>query len=127
MAQNNAGGALQEAIACRELAEPLGDWWGTAMGLSLEGKMLASLERFEEALVPLSRARLIYNELGLVGAEYGVLLDLSVGLQSTGRWERVLVVADAIVALSGRFDHAEGRQMAEDLTAEALAALGRDG
>ncbi len=127
LVKGEAVGALNEAVACRELAEPLGDWWGTAMGLSIEGKMLAALERFEEALVPLSRARLIYNELGLVGAEYGVLLDLSVSLQSTGRWERVLVVADAIVALSGRFNHDEGRTMAEGLIAEALAALGREG
>jgi len=126
LAKGEAEGALKEAIACRELAEPLGDWWGTAMGLSIEGKMLAALGRFDEALVPLSRARLINNELGLVGAEYGVLLDLSVSLRSTERWERVLVVAEAIVALSGRFDHDEGRQMAEEFIAEALTALGRE-
>lgn len=126
LAAGDAPGALEQAVRCRELAEPLGDWWGTAMGLSLEGKVLAGMERFEEALLPLSRARLIYDQLGLVGAGYGVLFDLAAALRGSGRWERLLVVADAIDSLSDHFSHDEGGQMARELRDQASQESGRD-
>jgi hypothetical protein len=127
MGQGQAEAALEAAIACRELALPLGDWWGTAMGLSLEGKLLAEMGHPDQALAPLSRARLLYEQLGLVGAEFGVLVDLLAALRSTESWERVLVVAAAVADLAERFDQADGRSLAQQARGEALKELKRDG
>jgi tetratricopeptide (TPR) repeat protein len=90
--------ALAAATECRELAEPLGDWWGTAMGLGAEGQALAALGRHEEALVALARARLIHHDLGLDSSAYRNLLDMLDALQALGRAvRRDAVLAQALV------------------------------
>lgn len=61
--------ALEHAKECAELARPLGDWWGTAMGLAAMGKAYEQLEKQEEALSAYSLAALIYHDLRLLGAE----------------------------------------------------------
>ncbi len=101
--------ALEHASACVELAEPLGDWWGTAMGLGGMGAALHALGRDAEALVPLSRARLLNHELGLAGSEYGnlrTLVDVLVALDKSSRAkvaiESALVLAELLGDEAGR-------------------------
>ena len=42
LAADDHPAALERGRACRTFAEPLGDWWGTAMGLHLEGSALVA-------------------------------------------------------------------------------------
>jgi len=65
--------ALSKGAECIALAERLGAWWGTAMGLGVQGKVLAALGRHEEALAALSRARQIHHDLGLFSSAVGNL------------------------------------------------------
>jgi tetratricopeptide (TPR) repeat protein len=92
--------AERQARRCIELAEPLGDWWGTAMGEAVLGRVLAQQGRLEEALVALSRARLVHHDLGLQGSEYGNMLGMVDVLARLGRHGRGLVVAKQALALA---------------------------
>lgn len=89
--------ALEAARACTEAAQPLGDWWGTAMGLSAEGLALSQLDRHDEALVASSRARLLYDQLGLVGSEYGCLRAMIEQLVALERWPRARVTIESAI------------------------------
>ena len=80
--------ALAKGRECRSLAEPLGDWWGTAMGLQLEGVSLLALGRKAEAAEALSRARLIYRELFLTSTAIRIEFDLATILAELGRLPR---------------------------------------
>ena len=107
--------ALLAASTCRELALPLGDWWGSAMGLGAEAQALAALGRHAEALTAASQARLLNHQLGLAGSELG---DLQVMLRSArelGRLERARAAAADALALA----RAQG-------AADAVAALEQD-
>lgn len=95
---DDAEGALKSARACTEAAEPLGDWWGTAMGLSAEGIALSQLGRHDEALVASSRARLLYDQLGLLGSEYGCLRAMVGQLVALERWPRARATLDDAIA-----------------------------
>lgn len=116
--------ALEAAVACRDLALPLGDWWGSAMGYAMEGRALLELERTEEAIAPLGQARLIYQQLGLTGSEYGALRGLVDGLADLGAWERVRVSADAAVAMARKLDDFDGQRLLLGRRREAELALG---
>ena len=96
------------AVECRELAEPLGDWWGTAMGFGAEGQALAALGRHEQALVALARARLIHHDLGLFGSECRNLLGMLAALDALGRPTRADGVAARAAELAERLGDAEG-------------------
>jgi hypothetical protein len=48
--------ALEHAKECAELARPLGDWWGTAMGVAAMGKAYELLDKKDEALSAYSLA-----------------------------------------------------------------------
>ncbi len=76
--------ALEQGRLCRSLAEPLGDWWGTAMGLQLEGRALAALGDRDEATTVLARARLLYRELGLTSSAVRLEADLAELLLASG-------------------------------------------
>lgn len=80
--------ALEQGRRCRALAEPLGDWWGTAMGLQAEGMALAGLGRQAEAVTALSRARLIYRELGLTSSALRIEASLAALLIELDRQPR---------------------------------------
>ena len=80
--------ALAKGRECRELAEPLGDWWGTAMGLQAEGMALAGHGKMEEAVTALSRSRLIYRELNLISSALRIEGDLADKLITLGRIPR---------------------------------------
>ena len=100
---------------CTELAEPLGDWWGTAMGLSVEGGALAQGGKHEAALVPLTRARMIYHDLGLTRAEYGTLRTLAETLVALDRKPRARATLRQAAAMAGKLGDEEGQRKFEEL------------
>lgn len=62
--------ALEKGRSCLNLAQPLGDWWGTAMGYSAMAAAQEQLGQLEAALMSHSQSRLIYAQFRLGGAEY---------------------------------------------------------
>lgn len=126
VANRDLPGALAAAVECRTLALPLGDWWGAAMGYSLEGQVLVSLDRAAEAVAPLGQARLIYAQLGLVGPEYGCVTTLADCLASLEAWPRVRQTADAGLALARKLGDGDGELVLLGRRREAELALGLD-
>jgi len=88
MREGNVSTALARAEECRALAEPLGDWWGTAMGLRLEGAALGAAGERERAATALSRSRLIFRELGLTSSALRIEADLAEILLELGHTTR---------------------------------------
>lgn len=125
-----AGGAgeldasLAKARECVKCAEPLGDWWGTAMGLLAEAQALQSLERPQEALVAASRARLLYHQLGLSSSEVGALQLQTLAALAADRPLRARASANAMLALFGEDGPAAGRAAAYALRAQSERDLG---
>jgi hypothetical protein len=125
-----AGGAgeletsLAKARECVQCAEPLGDWWGTAMGLLAEAQALQSLERPQEALVAASRARLLYHQLGLGSSEVGALQLQTLAALAADRPLRARSSANAMLALFGEDGPPAGRAAAYALRAQAERSLG---
>lgn len=110
--------AAKHGRECSKLAEPLGDWWGTAMGFAAEGAALAAAEKHDAALTPLSRARLIYHDLGLVANEYTCLRGLVSSLRTLDRNPRALHATRQALALAKTLGHEEGVAEYEALLAE---------
>lgn len=88
MREGNAAEALRLANHCRELAVPLGDWWGAGMGFASEGQAYVLLGQHENAVTAFSQARLLYSQLGLESSELGVLVGMLDSLEALGRWRR---------------------------------------
>lgn len=80
--------AASAARECVELAAPLGDWWGQAMGLGALGQVLIAEGKHPDAIAPLAQAALIYRELQLTGDEYGMQRTLVTALLATGATQR---------------------------------------
>jgi len=93
--------ALEGGQQCFDLALPLGDWWGTAMGLGAKGRALLAMDRKEEALAALSQARLLNHELGLEQAEARNLTDMLDVLEDLEYWPRALAVCNDLMAMLG--------------------------
>lgn len=98
--EGDAEKALEAARECTGLAMPLGDWWGSAMGLGAEGQALLALERHPEALLAASRARLLNQQLGLGGAELSCLGVMLKAAKKMERTDRALVCARDAEALA---------------------------
>jgi hypothetical protein len=126
LGERDLDAALEAARECRDLALPLGDWWGAAMGLSMEGQVLLALDRSEEAVVPLEQGRLIYANLGLTGSEYGVLRAMVDVLANLERWPRARVAADHAAAMAEEFGDTAGLSVLLGRRREAELALGMD-
>lgn len=114
LAADDAATALGHGRNCQGLAEPLGDWWGTAMGLQLEGSALAAQGHDEAAATALARGRLIYRELGLTASALRIEADLAPVLLRLGRVPR----AEAMIR--------DGRRTAERLDLEPLVERFRE-
>lgn len=108
LGEGDATSALERGRACRMLAEPLGDWWGTAMGLGLEGAAHLARGSDAEAATALARGRLLYRELGLTGSALRLEADLAAVLLRLGRRPR----AEAMIR--------DGLRTAERLGSEAM-------
>jgi tetratricopeptide (TPR) repeat protein len=109
--------ALAAARETRDRAAPLGDWWGTAMGYSAEGRALQGAGLSEHALAAYGIARLLYHDLGLRWNELEVLSRMVSVLRSVERWPRARVAAQAGLELARRFEH--GEEVRELLRARA--------
>jgi hypothetical protein len=94
--------ALAQARTCRELAEPLGDWWGTAMGLGLEGQSLLAMGETEAGATALARGRLVYRELGLTSSALRLEVDLARALLELGRTPRAEALIEDGLATARR-------------------------
>ena len=92
--------ALSAGRECKELALPLGDWWGSAMGYTAEAMALVQLERWDEALVAAGQGRNLYRDLGLRGSEYQNARILADGAHALGRTSRARVAYRAALALA---------------------------
>lgn len=102
MKEQNFEVALTKARECRDLAAPLGDWWGLAMGLGGEGQALLAAGKPEAALAPLARARLLNHELGLEGSELGVLRAFVDAALAAGKHARAEAALEHALALAER-------------------------
>lgn len=100
----DAEGQLASARRCVELAEPLGDWWGTAMGLTATGMALEELGESEGALRAHSRARLLHQQLGLFGSEMRNLMAMARLATELDRRERARVCVGKALALAASLD-----------------------
>jgi hypothetical protein len=111
--------ARNSAEACTELALPLGDWWGTAMGLGASGSAKLALGDHEAALADLSRARLLNHQLGLGNAETRNLGQMLTCLEELEAWPRALAVCDSLIAMLGK----DGAEMYAEHRARIVEAL----
>ncbi len=117
--------AHERANRSLELAEPLGDWWGTAMALGARADALIAAEEHTEALIAASRARLLHHQLGLESSQLGDLLrmaDAALGLQ---RFGRALNAMDAAQGLADRQTRSDWQGELLARRAAALEGLGR--
>jgi hypothetical protein len=118
--------ALREGERCVELARPLGDWWGTAMGLSIAGQAQVRLGRAEKALEALSQSRLLNAELHLDSAEYADGLSIARLCVELGRRERGRVAIEHALALADRLRDADGPLALLELRVQLESAPGGD-
>ena len=121
--------ALAEADGCLQHARPLGDWWGTAMGLGSVGAALEQLAargddaadatRLEQALDAHARACLVNHDLGLAGSELRSVTAMARILVTLGRKPRARVALDTAKALATSMGERGTRALVE------IAALRR--
>lgn len=115
--------AAKAARECADLALPLGDWWGYAMGLSAEGFALAASGEHARAQLSLSQARVVYHALGLVGDEYGCTKALAKSWHALKHFERAGAAARAALALAERLGDTRAKAELEKLALEIDAQL----
>jgi tetratricopeptide (TPR) repeat protein len=113
--QGDAAAALAAAEECVALARPLGDWWGTAMGLTASAEAQEKLGKTEAAADLHAQAWLIHRELGLRGDAYGNLASMARLYADLGRTERARVSAERALEMARALGDAEGTAKLEEL------------
>lgn len=114
--------ALTTAKRCRELAAPLGDWWGAQMGWEAEARALEAAGNKEEALAAWSRVRMVATTIALVGDEYEATTKVAQLAADLGRVERARAAVQAAIALATALGDEEGKQALEKLAGSVLGA-----
>ena len=109
--------ALSAGNDCLAKAQPLGDWWGTAMGYSAIGAAQKGLGDAEKALTAFTSARAIYHDLRLGGSELNCTIEMVELLKQSGSAVRAKVTCQQGIALAGRL----GNSSAEAQLSKALA------
>lgn len=107
--------ALKRATECRDLAQPLGDWWGTAMGYSAMGASYEALGKQTEALTAHALAAQIYHDLRLVGNEYQETAAVANLASALGRKPRAKIAATRAHELAVALGDTAGAQELEKL------------
>ncbi|MCC6405569.1 MAG: hypothetical protein IT453_00285 [Planctomycetes bacterium] len=110
--------ALKRATECRDLAQPLGDWWGTAMGLGAMGAAYEGLGKQADALNCHAQAAQIYHDLRLVGNEYQETAAVAKLCAELGRKPRAKVAATRALELAKQLGDADGAKVLEALVAK---------
>ena len=100
--------ALKAAAECEELARPLGDWWGAAMGAGARGQALLKLGRNDQAVAALSEAALLNHDLRLLGTEYGAVRALAEALSAAKQPERERRALERACALAEELGDQKG-------------------
>lgn len=100
--------AKAAAQRCIELAQPLGDWWGFAMGLSARGAAEQALGEHEKALASLSSARQIHAALGLRSSSYRNARAMATSLVELKRYPRAKVTIEAALSLARELKDEKG-------------------
>jgi hypothetical protein len=113
---------LASGQQCLDLAAPLGDWWGTAMGYDAIAAGHKALGDYEKALEAASRARAIYHSLALEADEYQAatqMSDLCMRLKRAARGKAACGIA---LALARKLGDADGEKslLAQQSALEAL-------
>jgi hypothetical protein len=123
LAADDAPAALERGRACRTFAEPLGDWWGTAMGLHVEGSALAAADDDDGAASALARGRLIYRELGLTSSALRIEVELVPILTRLGRGPRAQAMIHDGIATAERLGLDEVAARFRELEAERAGRM----
>ncbi len=110
--------ALKHATECENLARPLGDWWGTAMGASARGAAFSALGRAGEAIAALGSAANLYHDLRLASSEYAQWRSLAALLAQEGSKPRAALAAERALALAESLGDREGAEALAKLQAE---------
>lgn len=113
--EKDAAAALKSAEECIALARPLGDWWGTAMGLTAAAEAQEKLGKAEAAADLHAQAWLIHAELGLRGDAYGNLTAMARLHAELGRNDRARVSAQRALEMARALGDAEGTLKLEEL------------
>lgn len=111
--------ALAAGQDCVTKAQPLGDWWGTAMGYSAIGAAQKGLGNVEKALTAFTSSRAIYHDLRLGGAELNCTVEMVALLKQRGSMERAKVTCQQGIALAERL----GNTSAKAQLSQTLASL----
>lgn len=114
--------ALAAAKRCRELAAPLGDWWGAQMGWEAEARALEASGETEGALAAWSRVRMVATTIALRGDEYEATAKVAELAAGLGRTERARAAAQAGIALATELGDATGKKALEELLRTKLGA-----
>lgn len=101
--------ARARAQECVDRARPLGDWWGTAMGLAGVGAASEALGEHEQALDAWQQARLINEALGLKGEAYEATRGSARASSALDRRPRALRAIELALAQATAFEDAAGR------------------
>lgn len=100
--------ALAAGTECLQLAAPLGDWWGSAMGYQAIAAAHKVLGNHEKALEAAAFARLLYHDLGLASDEYEVLGTMIEACRALGRMPRARASIDRALDLAKQLKDDEG-------------------
>ncbi len=114
--------AIAQGNECVRLARPLGDWWGTAMGLGILGQAEMQRGNAEAALEALSQARLINHDLRLLDDELECLLGMTDSLLQLDRSPRAKASAEQGLALASAIGNAEAKKAFEERVAKVTVA-----
>lgn len=111
--------ALAAATECMQLAAPLGDWWGAAMGCDAIATAQVHLGNHEKALEAAAFARVLYHDLVLPTDEYQALQTMITSCHALGRTARERASIDRALELAKQLKDEPG----EKRLLEARAAL----
>jgi hypothetical protein len=106
----DAKAALVSGQQCLDLASPLGDWWGTAMGYDAIAACQKSLGALDKALEAAGHARAIYHSLGLAGDEYQSVTAIADICVTTKRIARGKAACQIGIALAKKLGDADGEK-----------------
>ncbi len=109
--------ALAAGEDCVTKAQPLGDWWGTAMGNSAIGAAQKGLGDQEKALTAFTSSRAIYHDLRLGGAELNCTFEMVVLLRDLHRMERAKITCQQGVALAERLGNGAAKAQLSQILA----------